>query len=60
MKNSKSKILEFKSTGDPVNVLETFISYNHVKNVKEIFFYQNWKNENQTKFMAFEGSYAIQ
>jgi len=35
MKNSKSKILEFKRTRDPVKVLGTFISYNHVKNVEE-------------------------
>jgi len=38
MKNSKSKILKFKSTRDPVKVLETSISYNHVKNGKENFF----------------------
>jgi len=37
MKNSKSKILEFKSTRDPVKILGTFILYDHVKNAEENF-----------------------
>ena len=38
MKNSKSKILEFESTRDPVKVFGTFISYNHVQNAVEFLF----------------------
>ena len=37
MKHSRSKILEFKSTKDPINVLGTFLSYNQNKNVEENF-----------------------
>ena len=37
MKNSNSKILEFKSTKDPIKVLGAFLSYNHDKSVEENF-----------------------
>ena len=37
MTHSRSKILEFKSTKDPINVLGTFLSYNQNKNVEENF-----------------------
>ena len=37
MKNSNSKILEFKSTKDPMKVLGAFLSYNHDKSVEENF-----------------------
>ena len=37
MKHSRSKILEFKSTKDPIKVLGTFLSYNQNKNVEENF-----------------------
>jgi len=36
-KHSRSKILEFKSTKDPIKVLDTFLSYNQNKNVEENF-----------------------
>ena len=37
MKHSRSKILEFKSTKDPIEVLGSFLSYNQNKNVEENF-----------------------
>ena len=37
IKHSRSKILEFKSTKDPIKVLGTFLSYNQNKNVEENF-----------------------
>jgi len=37
MKHSRFKILEFKSTKDPIKVLGTFISYNQNKNIEENF-----------------------
>ena len=37
MKHSRSKILEYKSTKDPIKVLGTFLSYNQNKNVEENF-----------------------
>ena len=37
MKHSRSKILEFKSTKDPIKVLGTFLSYNQIKNVEQNF-----------------------
>ena len=37
MKHSRSKILEFKSTKDPIKVLGTFLSYNQNKNVEDNF-----------------------
>ena len=37
MKHSRSKILEFKSTKDPIKVLGSFLSYNQNKNVEENF-----------------------
>ena len=37
MKHSRSEILEFKSTKDPIKVLGTFLSYNQNKNVKQNF-----------------------
>ena len=37
MKHSHSKILEFKSTKDPIKVLGSFLSYNQNKNVEENF-----------------------
>ena len=35
MKHSRSKILEFKSTKDPIKVLRPLLSYNQNKNVEE-------------------------
>ena len=37
MKHSRSKILEFKGTKDPIKVLGTVLSYNQNKNVEENF-----------------------
>ena len=37
MKHSRCKILEFKSTKDPIKVLGSFLSYNQDKNVEENF-----------------------
>ena len=37
MKHSRSKILEFKCTKDPIKVLGSFLSYNQNKNVEENF-----------------------
>lgn len=37
MKHSRSKILECKSTKDPIKVLGSFLSYNQDKNVEENF-----------------------
>ena len=37
MKHSNSKILEFKSTKNPIKVLGTFLSYNQNKNIEENF-----------------------
>ena len=37
MEHSRSKILEFKSTKDPIKVLGTFLSYNQNKNVGQNF-----------------------
>ena len=37
MKHSRSKILEFKSTKDPIKALGTFLSYNQNKNVEQNF-----------------------
>ena len=37
MKHSCSKILEFKSTKNPIKVLGSFLSYNQSKNVEENF-----------------------
>jgi len=37
MKHSRSKILELKSTKDPMKVLGSFLSYNQNKNVEENF-----------------------
>ena len=37
MKHSRSKILEFKRTKDPIKVLGSFLSYNQSKNVEENF-----------------------
>lgn len=37
MKHNTSKILEFKSTREPIKILGTFISYNQDKNIEENF-----------------------
>lgn len=37
MKHSHSKVLEFKSTKNPIKVLGSFLSYNQNKNVEENF-----------------------
>ena len=37
MKHSRSKILEFKCTKDPIKVLGSFLSYNQNKNLEENF-----------------------
>ena len=37
IKHSHSKILEFKSTKDPIKVLGSFLSYNQNRNVEENF-----------------------
>ena len=38
MKQSNSKILDFKSTKDPIKVLGAFLSYNQGKNIEANFF----------------------
>lgn len=39
MKHGRSKILQFKSTKDPIKVLGTFLSYNQNENVEQNFVY---------------------
>lgn len=39
IKHGRSKILQFKSTEDPIKVLGTFLSYNQNENVEQNFVY---------------------
>ena len=59
MKHNTSKILEFKSTREPVKVLGIFIGYNQDKILEENFLNRIRKNENQIEFIAFERSYSL-
>ena len=62
MKHNTSKILEFKSTREPVKVLGIFLGYNQDKIIAENFLNRitcRKMKTNKIEFMAFKRSYAL-